>query len=156
MRGALALGLVCCGCLTAPAGAADVNFSGTLLGLCSVALTTPGVLALSADGTIFGSEEIGGLPAAVTILAVGSYTVTINAPTRIASPGGYDPTGESIEVSYSGLAGLGLINQAYTTGLTTFPIDTLPLSTLVMNNRITNPTGFAAGTYETRTVVTCS
>ena len=156
MRGALALGLFCCGCLTAPAQAADVIFSGTLLSLCSVALTTPGVLALSADGTVFGSEEIGGVPAAVSILAVGSYTVTVAAPTRTNQPGAYDPTGESVQVSYTGLAGLGLISQAYTSSLTTFLIDTLPLSVLVMNNRITNPTGFAAGTYETRTVVTCS
>jgi len=156
MRVAVALGLICCGCLATPAMAADVTFSGTLLSLCSVALSTPGVLALSTDGTIFGSEEVGGVPAAVNILAVGSYTVTVAAPTRTAQPGAYDPTGESIEVSYSGLAGLGLISQAYTPNLTTFPIDTMPLSVLVMNNRITNPTGFAAGNYATRTVVTCS
>ena len=149
------VGLACCALVT-PSAAADVNFSGTLLGLCSVALTTPGVLALSTDGTIFGSEEIGGLSAAVSILAVGSYTVTVAAPTRTNAPGAYNPTGEAIEVSYNGVAGLGAINQAYTSSLTTFPIDTLPLSVLVMNNRITNPTGFAAGTYETRTVVTCS
>lgn len=153
---AIVVGLVFCSAFTAPALGADVTFSGTLLGLCSVALTTPGVLALSTDGTIFGSEEVGGLPAAVSILAVGSYTVTVNAPTRTNAPGTYDSTGESIEVSYTGLAGLGVLNQAYTTGLTTFPIDTLPLSVLVMNNRITNPNGFVAGTYETRTVVTCS
>jgi hypothetical protein len=152
----VALGLVCWGGLAVPVAAADVNFSGTLIGLCSVALATPGVLALSTDGTVFGSEEVGGVPAAVNILAVGDYTVTVNAPTRINAPGGYNATGESIEVSYSGLAGLSLINQAYTTGLTTFDIDTLPLSVLVMNNRIINTNGFVAGTYETRTVVTCS
>jgi hypothetical protein len=140
----------------APSGAADVTFSGTLAGLCSVALTTPGVLALSADGTTFGSEEIGGLPAAVSILAVGSYTVSVAAPTRTNSPGSYNAAGESIEVSYSGLSGLNLVNQGYISSLTTFGIDTLPLSVLVVNNRINNPGGFVAGTYETRTVVTCS
>jgi hypothetical protein len=150
------VGVVCCAFVVTPAAAADVTFTGTLLGLCSVALTTPGILALSVDGTTFGSSEIGGLPAAVSILAVGSYTVTVNAPTRVNSPAGYDPTGEAVQVSYTGLAGLGLVNQGYTSSLSTFNIDTLPLSILVMNNRITNPTGFAAGTYETRTVVTCS
>ena len=115
------VGLACCALVT-PAAAADVTFSGTLLGLCSVALTTPGVLALSSDGTIFGSEELGGLPAAVTILAVGAYTVTVAAPTRTDAPGGYDATGESIEVAYNGIAGLGAISQAYTSSLTTFPI----------------------------------
>ena len=155
MRG-VAVGLICCTVSAAPAVAADVTFSGTLVGLCSVALTTPGILALSTDGTVFGSEEVGGLSAAVSILAVGDYTVTVNAPTRISAPGTYNSTGESIEVSYSGLSGLSGITQAYTSSLTTFLIDTLPLSVLVMNNRINNPNGFVAGTYQTRTVVTCS
>jgi hypothetical protein len=152
----VALGLVCWGGLAVPVAAADVNFSGTLIGLCSVALATPGVLALSTDGTVFGSEEIGGVAAAVNILAVGNYTVTVDAPTRTAAPGGYNATGENIEVSYSGLTGLSLISQAYTSAITTFDIDNLPLSVLVMHNRITNANGFVAGTYGTRTVVTCS
>ena len=95
-------------------------------------------------------------PPSVNILAVGSYTVSVAAPTRTNSPGAYNSAGESIEVSYTGLSGLNLVNQAYTSSLTTFGIDTLPLSTLVMNNRINNPVGFVAGTYQTRTVVTCS
>jgi hypothetical protein len=152
----LALGAIGLGLVTTPSGAVDVTFSGTLVGLCSVALTTPGLLGLSTDGTTLGSEEIGGLSAAVSILAIGSYTVSVAAPTRVASPGGYNTTGESLEVSYTGLNGLSLVNQAYTSSLTTFDIDSLPLSVLVMNNRINNPSGFVAGTYETRTVVTCS
>src|SRR5689334_1759687 len=100
----VALGLLCCTCLVTPAAAADVTFSGTLLSLCSVALSTPGILALSTDGTVFGSEEVGGVPAAVNILAVGSYTVTVAAPTRTSQPGAYNATGESIEVSYNGIA----------------------------------------------------
>jgi hypothetical protein len=147
---------LCASLLCGPAVAADVNFSGTLLGLCSVVLTTPGVLALSTDGTSFGSADLGGLPAAVSILAVGDYTISVAAPTRTNAPGTYNGAGETVEVSYSGLAGLSFVNQDYTTAPTSFDIDTLPLSVLVMNNRIVNPNGFAAGTYETRTVVTCS
>lgn len=152
----LGLGLLCCACLVAPAGAVDVNFTGVLASTCALALSTPGLLALNTDGTELGSEEVGGLPAVVTILSVGSHTVTVDAPTRTQSPGGYDATSEVIDVSYFGVGGLSAINQAYTSILTTFPVATLPLTVLTMNNRITNPAGFVAGTYTTRTVVTCS
>lgn len=142
--------------LISSATAADVTFSGTLSGVCSLALTTPGTLALSTDGTTLGSEELGGIPAAVAILSIGSYTVTVNAPTRTASPAAYSTSGEAIQVSYLGLGALSLVSQGYTASNTTFSIGSLPLSVLTMNNRIVNPNGFAAGTYTTRTVVTCS
>ena len=140
----------------APASAVDVTFTGTLLSTCVLALSTPGLLALNTDGNELGSENLGGLPAVVTILSVGNHTVTVDAPTRTAAPGGYNATGESIAVSYFGAGGLSVINQAYTSSQTTFPVTTIPLTLLTMNNRIQNTNGFVAGAYATRTIVTCS
>jgi hypothetical protein len=154
----------CIGVLTAlaagsPALAADVTFSGTVSGVCSLALSTPGTLALSTDGSKLGSQEPGGLPALVTILSIGSATVTVDPPTRTAqasTPVPYVATGEVIEVAYQGLAGLSGVTQAYTTSQTSFGVNTLPLTVLQVHNRITNANGFPAGPYATRTVVTCS
>lgn len=139
------------------AEATDVTFSGTITGICTLALSLPGTLAMSIDGTKMGSDEPGGIPATVAILSVGSNTVSVGAPTRTGSPGAYSPTGESVWVSYVGLGGLSLINHPYDTATSTFGINTLPLSVLSINTRILNAGhGFDAGTYTTRTVVTCS
>jgi hypothetical protein len=140
-----------------PAQALDVDFNGTVTGVCSLALDTDGTLALSADGTILGSEETLGVPAAVLVLSIGSNTIDVAAPARIsADPSGYDDTNETVEVSYGGLGGLAGVTQAYTEIATDFGVGNIALSVLLVNNRIVNPDGFAAGTYTTRTVVTCS
>ena len=139
-----------------PAAAVDVTFSGTLAGVCTLALSLPGTLALSVDGTRLGSEETGGIPATLTILSIGTNTVTVAAPTRTASPAAYVPTGEVVEIAYNGLAGLAGVTHAYTASSSTFGINTLPLTIVLFNSRITNANGFAAGTFTTRSVVTCS
>jgi hypothetical protein len=142
-----------------PVAAADVTFSGTITGVCALALSTPGLLALSVDGSKLGSEEPGGLPAVVTILSIGSATVTVDPPTRTAAPVApvaYVATGEVIEVAYQGLAGLSAVTHAYTAIQSTFGVNTLPLTVLQVHNRITNTNGFPAGTYGTKTVITCS
>lgn len=143
--------------LTTSAFPVDVTFDGTISDTCTLALSTGGALALSTDGTVLGSEELGGLPAAMTILSIGTHTITVNAPSRTASPGGYVATGETVEIAYQGVSGLlGAVSQAYTAAQTTFPIATIPLSVLTLNSRIRNDGGFAAGSYQTRVVVTCS
>jgi hypothetical protein len=137
----------------APAGAADVTFSGTLSGTCILSLNTPGVLGMTAGGAL--SSEAG-VPALLAILSVGSNQLTINPPVWEETPALYAPGTELLEVAYSGLAGLGLANQAYTDSLTTRNIGTLPLSLLTMNARASNSTGFVDGDYELKVVVTCS
>lgn len=146
-----------CAVSLCPAQALDVDFNGTITGICSLALDTDGTLAMSTDGTILGSEEALGIPAAVLILSIGTNTIDVAAPNRIsADPAGYDDTNEAIEVSYDGLGGLAGVTQAYIDIDTNFNVGNIALSTLVVNNRIVNPDGFAAGTYTTRTVITCS
>lgn len=158
MRG-ICIGVLAALAVSGPAGAADVTFSGTITGVCALALGTPGLLAISTDGSKLGSQEPGGLPALVTILSVGNATVTVDPPTRTSAPTAlvaYVATGEVVEVAYQGLSGLSGITRAYTTSQTSFAANTLPLTVLQVNNRITNNLGFPAGTYTTKTVVTCS
>lgn len=136
-----------------PAAAADVTFAGTLTGICTLALSTPGTLALAPDGSLSSTAA---LPAILAILSVGTNTLTVDPPVWTETAPGYTPGTETLEVSYSGLAGLGLANQAFTAVRTTRTISTLPLSLLTMNARATNSLGFAAGDYEMKVVVTCS
>ncbi len=141
---------------TCVAVAASVNFSGTVLAACSILATTGGTLALSTDGSTLASDNLGGLPGSVTILSIGDSTVEVAAPTRTGQPGGYNSAGETLEVSYVGVGGLALVSQAYTSAPTSFDVSTIPASVITVNNRISNPNGFPAGSYSTQTVVTCA
>lgn len=137
----------------APASATDVTFSGTLTGVCTLALSTPGTLGLAADGSLSTSA---GLPATLAILSVGTNTLTVNPPVWVTAADDYTPGAETLEVGYLGLSGLGLADQALTSSVTTRTLSTLPLSLLTMNARASNSNGFAAGDYEMKVVVTCS
>ena len=141
--------------ISPPALAVNVTFSGTLSGICTLAVPIPGTLGLAAGGDVLGSAT-GGTPATVTIVSIGSNTVTIDAPTWNSVPGGYNASGEVLEVAYSGLGGLSLINHGYTDQTSDFGILALPLTSLTVNARVTNPNGFEAGTYQMQVVVTCS
>lgn len=140
----------------APVAADSVGFAGSILDSCSLSLATSGTLAMSLDGTVLGSEESGGQPAQVTILSTGSHSVTVAAPTLVTSPAGYDPTGQQVEVAYQGQSLLSGVSQPYTGAGTSFPVATIALSSLAINNRIRNTRGFASGSYATQTVVTCN
>ena len=70
------------------ASAADVDFSGTLINECTLALTTAGSLAMSSDGTTMSSQEAGGNAAAIGVVSIGSNTLTINAPHGCLIPTG--------------------------------------------------------------------
>ena len=128
---------------------------------CSLALQTPGSLRNSANNLTLGSQVNGSTPATVTTVLqlFQGVTIDIGAPTRVQSPGGYNASGESLQVAYTA-AVIGLIqlaNQAYTSSPTSFSTGVLGIATVTisMHNRITNPNGFAPGAYTTRTVVTC-
>lgn len=139
-------------CLIAVTGAHSVQAQ-----VCTLTLATTGALGLNVDGTILGSEELGGLFGTITIASVGSNTVHIAAPVRIsAAPSGYQAGSELVEVSYLGLGGLAFVSQDYTSSPTNFGVGTIGASILRIHNRIYNSQGFAPGTYQTRTMVTCS
>lgn len=146
-----ALGLVLVAGL--PAAATDVTFAGTLSGVCTLGLSTPGTLGLDTEGRL---SSAAGLPAVLSILSVGSNTLSIAPPVWVSTAPGYVAGSESFEVAYNGLAGLGIADQAYTDTQTTRSIATLPVSLLTMNARATNSLGFADGAYTLKVVVTCS
>ena len=135
------------------ADSSTVTFSGTLGSSCALSVTTPGTLALAADGKSISSQATGGIPAVLAIVSVGSNTVSVAPPTLTASPAGYSASGQTVQVAYAGLSGLSGVNQVYTSSTTTFGVTLV--SALQVNNKVTNDNGFAPGTYTTQTVVTC-
>ena len=135
----------------APACAAtDVVFTGNVADTCTLAVPTAGTMTLSSDGKILGSDQALGVPATVTVISLGSNTVTLAAPTLTASPVGYGGGG-TVQMSYSGLA-----SHAYTTLQQTFSLGILPLTNLIINMQVINNAGFIQGTYTAKTVLTCS
>lgn len=141
------------------ASAEDVLFNGTILSSCSILGHTDGTLGIdmTSDGKILTSDLPYGLPATLTLLSVGTNYINVAAPTRTAQAGTYVATGESIEVSYTGAGLLSGVTQAYTSAGTSKPATALLATVLTLDNRITNnANGFPAGTYQTRTVVTCT
>lgn len=126
-------------------------------GICTLLVLTSGTLALSPDGTRLGSEEPGGLSATMTVGSIGASTLTVAAPTVIQSPAGHNGGSDLVEVAYQGTGLLGSANQSYTSAQTAVAVPNIVSAVPVtIDNRVTNAAGFTAGTYQTRTVVTCS
>ncbi|QPH53139.1 hypothetical protein [Pontivivens ytuae] len=155
MKKSLSLGLFAAGVLMAGAAQAEnVDFNSTLLNTCLISVSTPGTLGVSGDGTTLGSES-GGVAATLSVTSTGSNTISISAPALQQAPGSYDPSGEVVAISYTGVSGLSSVNQAYTSSATSFGVGVVASSSLVFNAQVTNANGFPAGDYELRTVVTC-
>ena len=128
---------------------------------CTLNVTSSGTLRNSLDNTVLGSQVNGNTPGTVAILLslLEGPTVTVDPPTLVQSPAGYNAGLETREVSYN-VASLGIFpgaSQPYTTSSSSFSTGILGLVTLTMtlHNRVNNANGFAPGTYTTRTVVTC-
>lgn len=148
-------GLVClCGLALAssPARAIDVTFTGVVVDTCIIALATPGVMTLSSSGTILGTDQTLGVPATVTVVSIGANTISLDEPELLTHPGAYTPSNETVEMNYTGLANHPLFSSL---GLQ-FDLGLVSLTNLFVNLRISDPDGFAQGTYTARTVLTCS
>lgn len=126
-------------------------------GICTLTLGTGGALALSGDGTHLGSDQPGGIPAVITVASIGESTLTVSSPALIQYPAGFNPSALAFEVAYRGSGVLAGIDQPFTTSQTSIAIPNLISAVLLtIDNRITTASGLSAGTYQTRTVVTCS
>ena len=127
---------------------------------CTLALSTGGTLALSGDASRLDSTVAGGSGAAVTILnlALSPATITVSAPTLQAYPGGFDPGGATLQVAYTGGGLLSGVNRSFTSAPSNFQVPALlgVATLLTVHNRIQTTIGFATGTYQTSTVITCS
>lgn len=139
-------------CLPVDGAPLDVTFTGIVVDTCTIAVTTPGVMVLSNDGTIMGSAQGLGVPATVTILSIGTNTVELEPPTLETYPPEYTPGDETLELNTTGLAS----NPIFTSLGLDFLVGLLPISELFVNLRMTNPDGFAQGIYTAKTVLTCS
>lgn len=138
-------------CLAAQADAATVNLSGLITNSCILTVGTPGALRVSSAGTTLGSEETGGLPATLTVVATGlSPQINVSAPSLSASPVSYGRS-PSLGLRYTSLAGG---NQAYTDSSSSYTASGL-LDVLTFNARAIDNAGFTAGTYTIATTVTC-
>lgn len=136
--------------LAAPAEAVEIRLTGTLLSSCVLSLATPGQLAISGDAASYGSENVGGLAATMTVVAVGAApTIQFTAP-AIDAPGGFSPTGMA-EIRYTSLGGS---NQAYTGAASSSSAVRL-LDTFTIHGRILSSEGFQSGNYAVRTTATC-
>jgi hypothetical protein len=125
---------------------------------CAIALGTGGTLALSADGTRLGSGE-GGVAGTFTVVNLISpaATLTVSPPVLVTAPPGFDSGGAQLQAAYFGAGLLSTVSQDYTAAPSSFVVAAnLGLSVVTLNNRIVSATGFASGTYQTRTVITCS
>ncbi|MXO91792.1 hypothetical protein [Pontixanthobacter aquaemixtae] len=133
------------------AAAQDITMAGTVISSCVLTVPTPGVLVPATDGTRIGTEEgVGGLPATLTVVALGSTpTVNFAAPT-VAGPAG--ATGLTSEVAYTS-AGSGA-NQAYTSSPSSASSDLL--DSFTVQGRVSGSNGFPQGLYTMTVTVTCS
>ena len=134
--------------------ATDVNFTGTLSTVCTLAVPLTGQLGLAADGSL--SSEAG-RGANLTILSVGSNRLFVEPPVwSQAAPTGYNASGEDLLVKYVGIAGISIPLQDYTDIETIVPVNSVPLTTLLINAKATNPNGFVSGDYAMKVTVTCA
>lgn len=136
--------------IAVPADAAEIRLRGNLLSSCILSLSTEGQLRISDDPTIFGSEASGGLPATMTVVAIGATpTVNFTAP-AIDAPAGFS-SDATAAIRYTSLGGS---NQPYTTGASSSSQVRL-LDTFTIHSRIVSTEGFQTGNYTVRTVATC-
>lgn len=135
-----------------PAQATNVTLSGTLTSSCTLTLNSSGSMTASTSGTVLSSENSGGSPASLGVVAVGTLpAVHFAAPSLTASPAGWSAS-PTVEIKYTSTNGA---NAAYSASSSTF-VETGLLDSFVVHGRVTNATGFAAGSYTLTTVATCS
>ena len=139
-------------CAPASAAPLDVTFTGLVVDTCTIAVATPGIMMLSSDGTILGSDQALGVPATVTVISIGSNHIALSPPVLETYPAGYVPGGETLEINTTGLAS----NPVFTSLGIDFDVGLLSLSSLFVNMKVTDPAGFMQGTYTAKTVLTCS
>lgn len=146
----LAAAALCAAALPGVAGAATVGFTGVVANLCVLTVTTPGVLATASNGLALGSDEAGGVNAAVSVVATGTQpTLSFSAP-DLSGPAA-STAGASKQMSFTSVGGA---NQGLFSTATNYVLSRLT-DTLTVKGRVANPEGFVTGTYLLSSTVTC-
>jgi hypothetical protein len=149
MRITIACGAFAALATAAPAAAVDVSLTGLVINTCVLTVPTPGLMALSSDGTRLGSEEgLGGAPATLSVVAAGAAPTLSFAVPSLSGPGGTD--GAVTEIAYTALSGE---NQPYTASASS--ADAARIDTFTIDGRVSSEDGFTAGTYAVTVTVTC-
>lgn len=134
----------------APASAATVSFSGVVANLCVLTLTTPGLMGVSADGTLLSSREAGGLKAVMAVVATGTNPqISFTAP-QLTGPGA-STAGATTLLGYTSLGGG---NHPLSAGASTYTANRL-LDTITIDGAALSSSGFVTGNYTLSSTVTC-
>lgn len=133
----------------------DITFQGDIDSFCALSLPTNGSLVLDNAGRLT-SEPLGF--GTITVFTTGGNDLEVTQPTWDAGgyPNTYVPGGETFELSYSGLAGLGVANSGWIASDADIDMPALPISILTLNARATSPDGWVDGTYRLKVTVTCA
>lgn len=129
---------------------------------CSLAVGTPGVLGLSGDGTQLASDSGVGVASVVSITGLGALfgtDITVSPPALQSYPAGFAVGGLTYESRFTATwLVVNTLTRPYSTTDQTFHVPALGALALAitLHNRVTASGGFKAGSYSTRTVITCS
>lgn len=132
-----------------PAQAQIINMTGTVINLCVLTISTPGILAVGANGLDLSTTQSGGVAASLTVVATGTNpTITFSTPSLT----GTSSSGATTEVAYSSSGGA---SRSMGSGGYVYAMNRL-LDTITINGRANNPNGFRSGIYTISSTATCS
>jgi hypothetical protein len=135
--------------LAVPAHAQTVNITGTVINLCVLTLSTPGVLTVSTTGLDLATTQGGGVPASLSVVATGSNpTITFSTPTLT----GPSSSGATTELAYTSVGGAtrSMGSSGYVYAMSRL------IDTITINGHASNPSGFRSGVYTISATATCS
>jgi len=127
---------------------------------CTVAVATPGILALASNGQTLSSSNSGGV---ASVLAISDLDLDLNGRRITVSNLRLDstPAGFAAPVTYAASYTATWLLGSASGSLASNPSFNVPpvldlVVTLTLHNTVTSTTGFRQGNYSTKTTVTCS
>lgn len=146
---ALAGGAILLAVSPASTSAATVTLTGLVANMCVLTLSTPGLIAVTPQGTEVSTTQAGGVPAIMSVVATGTNpTLSFTAPTL----SGPSAAGATTELAFSSPGGA---VRDFTASDYTVVVNRL-LDTVTINGRARNTGGFASGSYSIASNVTCT
>lgn len=135
--------------MISPAQAQNISLAGTVVNLCVVTISTPGVLAVTSNGLDMTTAQTGGAPATLAVVATGTNpTITFTSPTLTGPSSG----GATTQMSYTSSGGA---NHAFDSNSYVYVMNRL-LDTITINGKASNAAGFKSGVYTINSTATCS
>lgn len=132
-----------------PAQAQTVSMSGTVINLCVLTISTPGLLAINGTGTDLSTSQTGGAAATLSVVATGTNpTITFSAP----SISGPSSSGATAQFGYASSGGASRVlgSAGYVYAMNRL------LDTVTVTGQAHNPAGFSSGLYTMSATATCA